>query len=57
MRNSPEVKSGEITVTAGGTVKLERALHLQIKTRSGCHDRKDGSAYPSKDYNRCPDDY
>ena len=57
VRNSPEVRSGEVTVTNGGTVTLDRALHLQVKTRSGCHERKDGTAYDKKDYGQCPDDY
>jgi plastocyanin len=57
VRNSPEVRSGEVTVTSGGTVTLDRALHLQVKTRSGCHERKDGSDYDKRDYGQCPEDY
>lgn len=57
VRNSPEVRSGEITLTAGGTIKLDRDLHLQVKSRSGCHERKDGTPYNPKYGKTCPDDY
>lgn len=49
---SPEVRSEAIVVTAGGTAKLAAELHLQLATRSGCHDRKDGTAYDK--YATCP---
>lgn len=51
-RNSPEVKSDKVVVTSSGTVKLTSDLHLQLATRSGCHDRKDGTSYTK--YARCP---
>ena len=57
VRNSPESKSEVITVEAGKTTPLSRELHLQIKTRSGCHDRKDGTKYSSKYSGQCPEDY
>ena len=57
VRNSTEVRSSIITLTAGGTVKLDRELHLQVKSRSGCHDRKDGTPYTQKYGKPCPEDY
>ena len=57
VRNSPEVRSGVITLAAGGAVKLDRDLHLQVKTRSGCHDRKDNVPYDPKYGKPCPADY
>ena len=57
VRNSPEVRLGDVVVTAGGTVTLPRDLHLQVRTRSGCHDRKDGTPYEGKYADACPEDY
>lgn len=57
VRNSTEVRSSVITLTAGGSVKLDRELHLQVKSRSGCHDRKDGTPYNAKYGKPCPEDY
>jgi plastocyanin len=57
VRESPEVKSGEVTVSAGATTTLDRELHLQVKMLSGCHKRKDGTDYDGKNYGQCPDDY
>ena len=55
-RNSAEVKSEKVAVSAGGSVSLSSALHLQVTVRSGCHDRKDGTPYDAKygRYSRCP---
>jgi plastocyanin len=50
--DSPEVRSETVVVTAGGTAKLAADLHLQLSTRSGCHDRKDGTPYDK--YATCP---
>jgi len=56
--NTPETRyPKDITVTAGGTVTLDREIHLQLKTRSGCHDRKDGTLYDKADYNQCPKEF
>ncbi len=57
VRNSEERRSRPIVVKAGGTVALDRDLHLQVKTRSGCHDRKDGTKYDPKYGKPCPADY
>jgi plastocyanin len=57
VRNSPEVRSNPVVLTAGATVALDRELHLQVKTRSGCHDRKDGTPYPAQYGKPCPEDY
>ena len=57
VRNSTEVRSNVITLTAGGSVTLDRELHLQVKSRSGCHDRKDGTPYNAKYGKPCPEDY
>jgi plastocyanin len=58
VRNSTEVRSSVITLTAGGTVTLDKELHLQVKSRSGCHDRKDGTPYNNVKYGKpCPEDY
>ena len=57
VRNSPEVRSGVITLAAGGSVTLQNDLHLQVKSRSGCHDRKDGVPYDPKYGKPCPADY
>ncbi len=57
VRNSPEVRSGLVTVADGASVTLDRELHLQVKSRSGCHDRKDGTPYNAKYGKTCPDDY
>ncbi|HEX5058721.1 MAG TPA: hypothetical protein VFV99_05135 [Kofleriaceae bacterium] len=56
--NSTEVKyPKEITVTAGGSVALDRELHLQIKTPPLCHDRLDGTEYDKNEYGKCPPDF
>ena len=57
VRNSSEVRSGLVTLAAGGTVTLDRELHLQVKSRSGCHERKDGTPYTAKYGKPCPEDY
>ncbi len=57
VRNSPEVKSSVVTVTAGGTFPIDRELHLQVKSRSGCHVRKDKTPYDAKYGKPCPVDY
>jgi plastocyanin len=57
VRNSTEVRSSVITVTANNTVTLQRELHLQVKSRSGCHDRKDGTPYNAKYGKPCPEDF
>jgi plastocyanin len=58
VRNSPEVRSAEIVLAAGATATLPRDLHVQVKTRSGCHDRKDGTPYDAKyGAHPCPTDY
>jgi hypothetical protein len=53
--DSAEVKSDKVVVK-DGAVTLSTALHLQVTTRSGCHDRKDGTPYDAKygRYSRCP---
>jgi plastocyanin len=45
-RDSREVKSDPITVTAGATTKLADELHLQVGKPRISHTRKDGSPYP-----------
>ena len=56
--NSPESRyPKEITVTAGAAITLDREVHLQLKSRSGCHDRKDGTLYDKADYNQCPKEF
>jgi plastocyanin len=57
VRNSPEVHSGELVVADGKATALDRELHLQVATRSGCHERKDGTQYGKQDYGKCPEDY
>lgn len=57
VRNSPEVRSGLVTLADGASVTLDRELHLQIKSRSGCHERKDGTPYNVKYGKTCPEDY
>jgi plastocyanin len=53
--DSAEVKSDKVVVK-DAAVTLSDALHLQVTTRSGCHDRKDGTPYDAKygRYSRCP---
>jgi plastocyanin len=53
--DSAEVKSDKVVVN-DAAVTLANALHLQVTTRSGCHDRKDGTPYDAKygRYSRCP---
>jgi hypothetical protein len=54
--DSPEVKSPQaVTVTAGAAVELSASLDVQLVTRSGCHERKDGTPYPGP-YAKCPPD-
>lgn len=56
--NSPESRyPKEITVTAGAAIALDREVHLMLKSRSGCHDRKDGTLYDKADYNQCPKEF
>jgi plastocyanin len=52
--DSAEVKSDKVVVK-DAAVTLSDALHLQVTTRSGCHDRKDGTPYDAKygRYSRC----
>jgi plastocyanin len=46
-RDSREVRSDPITVTAGATTKLADDLHLQVGKPRITHTRKDGSPYPA----------
>ncbi|HEY5946403.1 MAG TPA: hypothetical protein VIV40_12960 [Kofleriaceae bacterium] len=56
--NSSDVRyPKEITVTAGGTITLEREIHLQVKKPPLCHDRKDGTQYDKGEYGQCPPDF
>ncbi|HUS32595.1 MAG TPA: hypothetical protein VMZ53_29035 [Kofleriaceae bacterium] len=54
--DSAEVKSDKVVVTAGRSITLPNALHLQLTVASGCHDRKDGTPYDAKygRSSRCP---
>lgn len=53
VRSSPEVS--QVVRVTGGKPSAAVELHLQLAHRSGCHDRKDGSVYPSR-YSACPPD-
>ena len=55
--NSAEVRSTELVVADGKATALTPELHLQIKTRSGCHERSDKTSYPTKSYGQCPEDF
>lgn len=52
VRDSEESRSDPVVVRSGGRIALPAELHLQLATRSTCHNRADGTPYDK--YAPCP---